>query len=86
MRTGVVYVPLDAFVPLQSPEAVHDDTLVVFQERAPVIQDNAWYDVCHCEKLLTFRLFTQKINSDGGRRSICIVLFTLLPLFVQVTV
>jgi hypothetical protein len=86
VRTGVVYVPLDAFVPLQSPEAVHDDTLVVFQERAPVIQDNAWYDVCHCETFVTLSLFIQKISSDGGRRVIRIVLSMLLPLFVQVTV
>lgn len=85
---GVVYVPLDALMPFQSllPVPVQDDIFVVFQERVPIVHDNVWYDVCHCEKLFTFRLFTQKINSDGGRRVIRIVLSMLLPLFVQVTV
>ena len=39
MSDGVVYVPVNVLVLFQSPEAVHDDTLVVFQERVLVAQE-----------------------------------------------
>ena len=69
---GVVYVPLDALMPFQSllPVPVQDDIFVVFQERVPIVHNNVWYDVCHCEKLFTFRLFTQKINKESKKKQI----------------